>query len=171
MVDSLAAFAAPDWHLSKSPLFQARKLCRRHWMPFDCSLPGRQQLHSKHRLRGKGCTLNLSTSTWLALPILWKSRRVMRGSSQKAILGASSEVQDTHASQRVAVITGGTSRLGAATAVGLARSGKYDKVVIIGRDESKAKSIIEELQSTDVQPHSSKPTLQIWTKFVLSVLR
>jgi len=120
-------------------------------MPFDCSLPGRQQLHSKHRLRGKGCTLNLSTSTWLALPILWKSRRVMRGSSQKAILGASSEVQDTHASQRVAVITGGTSRLGAATAVGLARSGKYDKVVIIGRDESKAKSIIEELQSTDVQ--------------------
>lgn len=50
----------------------------------------------------------------------------------------------------MALVTGGTSRLGAATAKGLAASGRYDKIIIVGRSARRAEAILAELRSTGV---------------------
>lgn len=60
---------------------------------------------------------------------------------------------------KVALITGGTSRFGEAIAKGLAESNKYDKVIIVGRDERTAARIIKELQERSVQADFIKADL------------
>merc|ERR1719362_1280643 len=60
---------------------------------------------------------------------------------------------------RVAVITGGTSRFGAAIARGLAETNKYGRIIIIGRDGRRGSAVVRELQDLSVHAEFMKADL------------
>lgn len=77
----------------------------------------------------------------------WTSLRLF-GARATAVCRRGQAVHTSSApAERLAVITGGTSMLGAAIAHGLARSGKFDRLVIVARDKQKAEALVAELEA------------------------
>jgi len=53
--------------------------------------------------------------------------------------------------RRTCIITGGTSRLGSAIAMGVARSGRFQRILILGRDHERGQAVVKELREVGVQ--------------------
>lgn len=73
------------------------------------------------------------------------------GIHRRERVAAASEGVVATGAPRVAVITGGTSRFGGEIARGLARSGEYDKVIVVGRNRDHGDALVSDLQSMGVQ--------------------
>lgn len=57
----------------------------------------------------------------------------------------------TELAERLCIITGGTSRLGSAIARGLAASGRFQRILLVGRDLDHGHQLVEELKEVGVQ--------------------
>ncbi|CAL1154121.1 unnamed protein product [Cladocopium goreaui] len=57
----------------------------------------------------------------------------------------------TELGERLCIITGGTSRLGSAIARGLAASGRFQRILLVGRDLDRGQEVVKELKEVGVQ--------------------
>jgi len=73
-----------------------------------------------------------------------------RGLRRRVVVAQARQAGGVASAPRVAVVTGGTGEFGASIALGLARSGKYDKILIVGRRDRNARRVIEELHVAGV---------------------
>ncbi|CAK9090375.1 Dehydrogenase/reductase SDR family member on chromosome X (DHRSXY) (Short chain dehydrogenase/reductase family 46C member 1) (Short chain dehydrogenase/reductase family 7C member 6) [Durusdinium trenchii] len=63
----------------------------------------------------------------------------------------SMQFSDVKEPERLCIVTGGTSRFGAAVARGLASSGRFQRILIVGRDHERGEAVVKELQEAGVK--------------------